>query len=150
MQKYLKNNKGFTLVEVIVVAVIVLILAAVAIPLYQGYMRDSRRAVAASTAGAVASLAGALNQTEAVTRTLAFGANNAYIVARITRAGGATDSSVVLIPVGYCIAVTANAVTGSWHPSDSDTEIDADEIIFSLENATFSGVPLSKQCNRPE
>ena len=55
MMKYLKNNKGFTLVEVIVVAVIVLILAAVAIPLYQGYMRDSRISVATSTAQSIAS-----------------------------------------------------------------------------------------------
>jgi len=54
MQKYLKNNKGFTLVEVIVVAVIVLILAAVAIPLYQGYVLDSKQATAENLAGSVA------------------------------------------------------------------------------------------------
>jgi len=55
MQKYLKNNnKGFTLVEVIVVAVIVLVLSAVAIPLYNGYISDSRSAVAENLAGTVA------------------------------------------------------------------------------------------------
>jgi type IV pilus assembly protein PilA len=54
MQKLLKNNKGFTLVEVIVVAVIVLILAAVAIPLYQGYITESRRSVSENTAGGIA------------------------------------------------------------------------------------------------
>lgn len=31
------KNKGFTLIEVIVVAIIVLVLAAVAIPIFQGY-----------------------------------------------------------------------------------------------------------------
>jgi prepilin-type N-terminal cleavage/methylation domain-containing protein len=36
-----KNDKGFTLVEVIVVSVIVAVLAAVAIPLYIGYINDA-------------------------------------------------------------------------------------------------------------
>ena len=41
MNKSQKN--GFTLVEVIVVAVIVLILSAVAIPMYNGYVRGARQ-----------------------------------------------------------------------------------------------------------
>jgi prepilin-type N-terminal cleavage/methylation domain-containing protein len=56
MQKYLKNNKGFTLVEVIVVAVIVLVLAAVAIPLYNGYIQDSRANVASNSAASIAAM----------------------------------------------------------------------------------------------
>ncbi len=36
------NKKGFTLVEVIVVAVIVAVLALVGIQLYQGYVEDAR------------------------------------------------------------------------------------------------------------
>jgi len=40
--RYYDKKNGFTLVEVIVVAVIVLILSAVAIPLYNGYIRDAR------------------------------------------------------------------------------------------------------------
>lgn len=40
------GNKGFTLVEVIVVSVIVAILAAVAIPIYIGYINDSAMNVA--------------------------------------------------------------------------------------------------------
>jgi type IV pilus assembly protein PilE len=38
----LKNEKGFTLVEVVVVAVIVAVLAAVAIPSYFAYVRSAR------------------------------------------------------------------------------------------------------------
>ena len=57
-----KNQKGFTLVEVIVVAVIVAILAAVAIPLYNGYIHDSRVNVCNNTAGSVASACGATKQ----------------------------------------------------------------------------------------
>ncbi|MCL2688678.1 MAG: prepilin-type N-terminal cleavage/methylation domain-containing protein [Chitinispirillia bacterium] len=37
------TRQGFTLVEVIVVAVIVLILSAVAIPMYNGYVRGARQ-----------------------------------------------------------------------------------------------------------
>jgi prepilin-type N-terminal cleavage/methylation domain-containing protein len=41
-----KIAPGFTLIEVIVVAVIIAVLSAVAIPLYGGYLRDARRDLA--------------------------------------------------------------------------------------------------------
>ena len=49
-----KNQKGFTLIEVIVVAVIVAILAAVAIPIYNAYVNSSRQNVVNNTAGSLA------------------------------------------------------------------------------------------------
>jgi len=61
-----KDQKGFTLVEVIVVAVIVAILAAVAIPLYMGYIRDSRINVGNNVAGTISSAAGASTQQKVV------------------------------------------------------------------------------------
>jgi len=54
MLKNNKKSKGFTLVEVIVVAVIVGVLAAVAIPLYLNYVNDSRLQSATNVAGAAA------------------------------------------------------------------------------------------------
>ena len=57
-----KNQKGFTLVEVIVVAVIVAVLAAVAIPLYMGYIKDSRINVGNNVGGTLASAGGATTQ----------------------------------------------------------------------------------------
>ncbi|KMQ50772.1 hypothetical protein CHISP_2295 [Chitinispirillum alkaliphilum] len=54
VKKALKKNSGFTLVEVIVVAVIVAVLALGAIQLYQGYIRDSRSNTAENLASSAA------------------------------------------------------------------------------------------------
>jgi len=49
----LKNQKGFTLMELMVVIVIVAILAAVAVPLYVNYVKDAQRTEAKAAIGAV-------------------------------------------------------------------------------------------------
>jgi prepilin-type N-terminal cleavage/methylation domain-containing protein len=51
-------RKGFTLIEVLVVAVIVAILAAVAIPAYNAYIKNSKEKVALNFAATVAQSAG--------------------------------------------------------------------------------------------
>ena len=43
MKERLKNNKGFTLVEIIVVLVILVILAAIAVPAVLGYVDESKK-----------------------------------------------------------------------------------------------------------
>jgi prepilin-type N-terminal cleavage/methylation domain-containing protein len=53
-----KSQRGFTLVEVIVVAIIVAALAGVAIPMYNNYVKTSRSNAAANAAGSVASWLG--------------------------------------------------------------------------------------------
>ena len=52
------TKKGFTLIEVMVVAVIVAILSAVAIPIYNGYIERSANDVSKNVAGVVASSVG--------------------------------------------------------------------------------------------
>ena len=48
------NQKGFTLMELMVVIVIVAILAAVAVPLYINYVKDAQRTEAKAAIGAIA------------------------------------------------------------------------------------------------
>jgi prepilin-type N-terminal cleavage/methylation domain-containing protein len=48
-----RNEKGFTLMELMVVIVIVAILAAVAVPLYVNYVKDAQRTEAKGAIGAV-------------------------------------------------------------------------------------------------
>jgi len=42
-ERYMAARRGFTLIEVIIAAVIVLILSAVAIPMYGGFIKDARQ-----------------------------------------------------------------------------------------------------------
>ena len=48
-----KNQRGFTLMELMVVIVIVAILAAVAVPLYINYVKDAQRTEAKGAIGAI-------------------------------------------------------------------------------------------------
>jgi prepilin-type N-terminal cleavage/methylation domain-containing protein len=53
MQKLKSDERGFTLMELMVVIVIVAILAAVAVPLYINYVKDAQRTEAKGAIGAV-------------------------------------------------------------------------------------------------
>lgn len=58
-----KSNKGFTLVELIVVIAILAILAAIAIPTYSGYITKAKDAAVVSELAAVLTAAQAANAT---------------------------------------------------------------------------------------
>ena len=51
--KRFRNERGFTLMELMVVIVIVAILAAVAVPLYINYVKDAQRTEAKGAIGAI-------------------------------------------------------------------------------------------------
>ena len=132
MQKYLKNNKGFTLVEVIVVAVIVLVLAAVAIPLYNGYIKDSRRNVASNNAASMASaLVAAVQSGDVIAGTwptYAFsGATgpNSEQVFRLYKGNSNTGANLVeiMIPKGYFASGDATTVTVCYGTTTANADL---------------------------
>src|SRR5437867_9326298 len=73
LRRRVANEAGFTLMELIVVVLIIGILAAVGVPVYLGYVRDSRLAEAKALAGATltASQACAQNDPAGTSCTLA-------------------------------------------------------------------------------
>jgi len=55
MLKMFKNQKGFSLIELLVVVVIIAILAAIAVPIYMNYVRNARSTEAQSAIAAIRS-----------------------------------------------------------------------------------------------
>jgi prepilin-type N-terminal cleavage/methylation domain-containing protein len=106
-----KNQKGFTLVEVIVVAVIVAVLAAVAIPLYMGYIRDSRINVGNNVGGTLASAGGATTQQQLTVPAGTYASPDAPAAPiNITFPSVGNDPAnpnVVLIPNSFTAVLTA-------------------------------------------
>jgi type IV pilus assembly protein PilA len=64
LKRKLMKQAGFTLMELIVVVLIVGVLAAVGVPMYLGYVRDSRLAEAKALAGAALTAAQACAQND--------------------------------------------------------------------------------------
>lgn len=161
MPKRINDRSGFTLIEVIVVAVIIAVLSAVAIPLYNGYIEDSRRNTAENVAGSAASFLGTAVASRGIHP-------NADIVYR--EEGGSTWNTVIgatvtdlstsgeagttpaglrvvdnddeiasfIIPTDISIDITwANGTVTAKHLSDPDNTV-TDEYHFALDNSSGS------------
>jgi type IV pilus assembly protein PilA len=103
--KYLRSNeKGFTLVEVIVVVVIVAALAAVAVGVYVNYTKSARESAAQNSGGAIASFCGACKNSD----------------------GGLTDNSVST--GGGNLGCDANGGTSIEIPKDIIITISGDTV----------------------
>lgn len=107
-----RKEKGFTLVEVIVVAVIVAVLAAVAIPLYMGYIKDSRINVGNNVAGTISSACGASTQQHVAFATMADKASTAAAPISLSFPS-LNDSAVkntIVIPADYSVTIADTKV----------------------------------------
>jgi type IV pilus assembly protein PilE len=118
----MKQSKGFTLIELMIVVAIVGILAAIAYPSYQENVRSSRRG---DCAGALAGMANAMERFYTI--------NNTYIGAAVGGgANGAPDPAVLGYPAtcpvdggtatyNLTIAATASTYTVSAAPTGTQT-----------------------------
>ena len=115
MLKLLRGKKaseaGFTLMELLVVVLIVGILAAVGVPLYLGYVRDSRLAEAKALAGSVLTAAQACAQQN--TPNEAANCTRTQLAAKVGIDGTTGQTSDARWAVAVT-PVTLNAATNAW------------------------------------
>lgn len=113
--KSLKGQKGFTLVEVIVVAIIVAALAGVAIPMYTSYVTSSRNNAAANAAGSVASYMGScLNQQGCIGAAgTAYTYDGVAASPTITCTIGGVAGATMKLPQGIKVVVSDMCGTGT-------------------------------------
>jgi prepilin-type N-terminal cleavage/methylation domain-containing protein len=139
-------NRGFTLIELLIVILIVGILAAVATPLYLGYIKDAKTAEAKAVAG---SLWTAI-QSNAIARCgISVPIAEAYPKAGLTSAG---KTNPVRWEVTSSSAVTVACADGTMTPDGTiftikGTTADVDFIQVRLAYAAGSSPPSRLQCN---
>ena len=141
----LRNQEGFTLLEVIVVAVIVAILAGVSIPLYGGYVDNSRANQAANVAGSVASFLGACYQTPGAVPMMgeAAFADPSETVAQVADEDPTAtltceisddvdaNNPQIQIPRGFVVRRAGNTIFGRWHEVEAAGEGESSPYAFS-------------------
>jgi len=113
-----KNNKGFTMIELIMVIVILSILAAVAIPRFIDFRSDARTATARGIAGAIASASNILhaqyvlrNTTYQIGTTEGINSNTAILYNANISGGVGSTVSVLAAPGGLTVGGGAAVVT---------------------------------------
>ncbi len=128
MLKFFRNNKGFTLVEILVVVIIVAILAAIAVPVYLRYVEKARATEAQSAISAIRTAYRVQRQT--------YGSTDNYTIedaARDARLGRSTmrnwDFEVVGSPPTQYIATSTSEFAGG----------EGHQVIYDEEDARYSG-----------
>lgn len=106
-------NRGFTLIELLIVILIVGILAAVATPLYLGYIKDAKTAEAKAVAG---SLWTAIQSNAIGSCGNPVGVSKAYPKAGLTQSGGTTPARWTVEPGGD---ITVACADGAISPNET-------------------------------
>jgi MSHA pilin protein MshA len=123
--KQRKQQKGFTLIELIIVIVIIAILAAVAIPKYLDLQNDARLAATQGMAGALGSASAAnyairsgfptkgvaVTDCAAVSSTLQGGLDAAYSISGALSAGGTATCTVTYVGTSTTAAFVGHHIT---------------------------------------
>lgn len=120
MQKIVKNQGGFTLIELMIVVAIIGILAAVAIPQYQNFTKKSKASEAKVILDAIVTAEAAYyaeqdvyTTTQANLGTPAQGARYYAYSVTVTAAAGATPPSFTALATPVAVGTSAG-LTSSW------------------------------------
>ena len=116
------QDRGFTLIELLIVILIVGILAAVATPLYLGYVKDAKTAEAKAVAGSLWSAV----QAQAISNCgVATSVTSGFPKAGLTSVGATTPSRWSV--TGGANTMNVNCTTGAYTP---------DGILFTVAGVT--------------
>jgi prepilin-type N-terminal cleavage/methylation domain-containing protein len=139
-------NRGFTLIELLIVILIVGILAAVATPLYLGYIKDAKTAEAKAVAG---SLWTAVQSNAIASCGNAVTIANAYPKAGLTVGGTTTPARWSVTPgTGVTVACADGAISPDQTVfTISGTTSDVNFIQVRLVYSATSNPPSRLQCN---
>ena len=129
-----RNDRGFTLIELLIVVLIVGILAAVATPIYLGYIKDAKTAEGKAIAGSVWT---ALQSNAIGACGVASAVSDAYAKAGLT-AAGATVPARWLENTGGGATLTVACATGAYTASASPLFI----IQGNVADVTFARIGL--------
>ena len=126
-----KNEKGFTLIELNIVIVILGIIAGVAIPRYIGLSASARSAAARGVGGALSSSISALHSKYLLNTTADY--NIADVISNTTFTGSITSAdftTVANVTTGFDITCSCQGTNFAWHyvPRTGQTPAYLDEI----------------------
>jgi prepilin-type N-terminal cleavage/methylation domain-containing protein len=127
------NNKGFTLIEVLVVVIIVAVLAAVAFPIYQQYVKSAYASEAQATIGAI------MNASQMYYQDMGTYPEDveAQLEPRYLQINRATKKSWTFVLVGGGGENPPSQITAT--STEEMKQGAGNEIIFDTETGRFSG-----------
>ena len=128
----MRSNRGFTLIELMIVAVVIAIIAAVALPAYNEQTRKSRRSEARSGIQQLA-----LGQER-------WRANNPSYTSTVSEAGGAPQATYYTFALSNATATTYTITATPAGSQASDTECGTFSYAFNA--GTVSKSPTTDGC----